>query len=109
MADATPPPLRGPETALATYLKAGATVFPALLIWLFANAFLLPKLQALWREANLGGSRAQWIMDASSCLAHSMQFVFGVVFLLLIVLELWVRAWPHYRRAAVSVVAVLFH
>ena len=109
MAEQVPPPLPIAESAFATYLKAFGTIFPALFIWFFSNAFLLPKLKWLWQHTNLTGSNAQWLMDASSFLAHSMQFVFGAIVLLLIILELCVSPWPRYRPAIVSVVAVLFH
>ena len=92
MANQVPPPLPTSETALATYLKAFATTCPALLIWLFANDFLLPKLQWLWQHTNLTGSRAQWLLDASDFFAHSVPFAFPGVIALLIVLELCVRS-----------------
>lgn len=109
MADQIPPPLPNAETALATYLKAFGTIFPALFIWFFSNAFLLPKLQWLWQHTNLTGSKAQWFMDASNFLANNMQFVFEAAVPVLIALELCVAAWPRYRRAVVSVIVVLFH
>ena len=104
-----PPPLPSAETALATYLKAAGTIVPALFVWLFSNAFLLPKLEWLWQQTNLTGSKAQSIMDASYFLAHGMQFVFGVVVILLVLLELRAGTWPRYRRTVISIVAVLFH
>ena len=109
MANPVPPPLPNIESALATYLKAFGTIFPALFIWFFSNLFMLPKLEWLWEHTNLTGSKAQWLMDVSNFLAHSMQFIFGAVVLLLIVLELCVSVWPRYRRTVVSVIAVLFH
>jgi hypothetical protein len=47
MSDQVPPPLPRVETMLVTYLMAFATTGPALLIWLFADAFLLPRLERL--------------------------------------------------------------
>ncbi len=109
MTDSVPPPLPTSETALATYLKAVATIIPALIIWLFSNSFLLPKLQWLWHHTNLAGTKVQWLMDVSNFLAHGMQFVFSGIILLLVVLELCVHGWPRYRRTVISIVTVLFH
>ena len=109
MADPVSPPLPTAETALVTYLKAFATIFPALFIWFFSNSFLLPRLQWLWQHTNLTGSKMQWLMDASNFLAHGMQFGFSGIILLLVALELCVSAWPRNRRVVVSIVTILFH
>jgi len=106
MASQIPPLL---ESARVTYLKAIGTILPALCIWIFANIFLLPKLQWLWERTNLTGSKAQWLMDVSYFLSNNIRVVFGFVALLLVVLELRVRAWPKYRRTVVSVLVVVIH
>lgn len=105
----SPPPLPTVEPAWATYLKAFATIFPALVIWFFANSFLLPKLEQLWNEANLGSSNARWLIDVSRFLANSTKFVFFPVVLVMIAVELTVPAWARYRRVVIAVFTVAFH
>jgi len=48
-------------------------------------------------------------MDASYFLGHYVGFIIGVVVLVFVLLELFVRSWPRYRRLFVSLVAVAFH
>jgi hypothetical protein len=61
--DQGPPPLPSTEPAWITYLQAAGTIFPALVVWFFSNAWLLPKLEWLWQHTNLPGSKVQWLLD----------------------------------------------
>ena len=104
-----PPKLPSPERALPVYLQAVATILPACFIWFFANIFLVPKLQYIWKIVGLTQSTAQWMMDSSYFFAQHMQYLFGAVFAVFLVLESRYPAWPRYRRTAVATVTVLFH
>ena len=109
MTPPVPPPLPRIESAVATYLKALGTLFPTLLVWIFARSFMLPKLEWLWTETNLGGSQLQWLIGVADLLTRNMQFIIGAVGLLFIGLEVWSEGWPRFRSAVVSVFTVLVH
>lgn len=107
--DHGPPPLPSAEPVWMTYLQAAGTILPALVVWFFSNAWLLPKLEWLWQHTNLPGSKAQWLLEASRFFAHSAGSVIGGVFILLVLVERCFPAWPRYRRGVVAVFTVFFH
>jgi hypothetical protein len=86
-----------------------AITFPALVIWNFADIFLLPKLEQLWRDTNLLTSKAVWILETSHLLIHTTKWLLVPGLLLLVILELCVSSWPRYRRVVVTFIAVSFH
>lgn len=104
-----PPPLPNAEPLWATYLKAFGTLFPACFILNFSNAFMIPKLEQLWRDTNLGGSKVQWLLDAALILTRNLQPVIGVALLVVIILELSFKSWPRYHRAVIAVLTIFFH
>jgi hypothetical protein len=109
MNDQAPPPLPDPNSAFRTYLRAGATLIPTVLIWLFAGTVLVPKLEQLWRDTGLTGSRAQWLMDVSDVFHNNFYFIVTGLLAVLLLVEFRWAAWPRYRRGAVTAVVVLFH
>jgi type II secretory pathway component PulF len=105
----TPPPLPDPNSAFRTYLRAIALLIPTVVVWLFANTFLLPKLEYIWQLAGLTGSKAEWLMDASYAFKqHFRTIALGVVVVLLLLEFRW-RAWPRYRRTVVACATLFFH
>jgi len=109
MTTQTLPKLPSYERGLTVYFQAVATIVPTLFIWVFANVFLVPKLQYIWELVGLTHSKAQWFMDESFFLMHHIQVIFGAVVLVIVILELRYRAWPRYRRAVITTLTVLIH
>ena len=91
------------------YLRSALWLTPAFFIWLFANAFLLPKLKQGWALAGLQGSKAQMLMDVSSALQGQFEFAFFGLVAVLVLLEFFWTRWPRYRRVVVSGIALLIH
>jgi hypothetical protein len=109
MNDEAPPRLPDPNSALRVYLRAVGLLLPTIFIWLFAIAFLIPKLQQIWQLAGLAGSKVQWLMDASYTLKHGFHFIFAGVVLLFLLFESRWDAWPRYRRIVVACVTLFIH
>lgn len=94
---------------MRTYLRAGVMLSPSIFFWLFASVFLVPKLEQIWLEAGLSGSRVQWLMDASNFPRQYFYYIVpGGVLALLLVESYW-TAWPRYRRVVVACVTLFFH
>ncbi|MGC3991448.1 MAG: hypothetical protein QM796_17540 [Chthoniobacteraceae bacterium] len=84
-------------------------VLPSIFFWGFASIFLVPKIQQIWQEAGLSGSKAQWLINLSDAFHHHFYFVAGGIILLLFLVERWWPRWPLYRRMVVTIAIVLFH
>jgi hypothetical protein len=104
-----PPPLLYPNSALRTYLRAGALLIPTISFWLFAMIFLVPKLEQIWQLAGLDGSKAQWLMDVSYELNQHFYFIFAGVIVVLLLFELHWVAWPRYRQTVVACATLFLH
>jgi hypothetical protein len=77
--------------------------------WSFAFIVLLPKLETLWRDAGLSGSRAQWLMNAARGFYDNFYYIlYGVVFLVM-VLELRVKSWRRHRRLFLFIITFLLN
>lgn len=109
MSSPTPPPLPDRNSALRTYLRAGATLIPTVCFWLFARTVLVPKLEKLWQDAGLTGSRAQWLISISDAFQQNFYFIFLGITLPLLLAEFQWPQWPRYRRGAVAGLVVFFH
>lgn len=105
MSLAVPPPLPimkpGAEPAWRTYLGAGAFLVPALLVWVFANLVMLPRVEKIWEMAGLSDSRAQWLIDLSRGLSNNLNFVAMGVGAVFVFLELRWSRWPRYRSGTI--------
>jgi len=80
-----------------------------MMVWRFANVFLLPKLEQIWQVAGLNGSQVQWLLDSSRFLQNYGQIVFIAFVLIFVFLETRWPAWPRYRRTVVACVTLFFH
>lgn len=109
MTNHTPPPLPDANSAVRTYLRAVASLIPAILVWIFANSFILPKLNQVWELAGLTGSKAQVVMDTSYALQKHFSFVFAGGVIVCLVLEVRWAAWPRHRRIVVACVALFLN
>lgn len=109
MSSHTPPPLPDPDGAFRTYVRAVALLIPTIFVWLFATTFLVPKLEQLWKDAGLTGSKAQWFMNATYALKQNFTFVLAGVVVVLLLLEFRWAAWPRYRRVVVASASLFFH
>jgi type II secretory pathway component PulF len=84
-------------------------VIPTLFFWLFADTFLVPKLEQLWRDTGLTGSKAQWLIGVSDVFHHNFYFILiGLLGLLFLVEFRW-SSWTQYRRAVIAGLVLLFH
>lgn len=109
MSRQSPPPLQDSNAAFRTYLRAVALLIPTTLVWLFATLFLVPKVEQIWHLAGLTGSKVQWLMDASTILKESFNFVVAGAVLIVLLLEFRWPAWPRYRRAVVGCFTLFCH
>jgi len=94
------------EPRWATYLKTGVFLSPALLLWVFASLFLIPKVQKLCQEA---GMQIFGIMKVSLFMEqHATLLLLGFV-VLMVLLEWRSSAWPRYRKMTMGVGAFLLN
>jgi len=104
---ALPPTFPHRPRGLGVYVRTGVWLLPALVVWFFAHTILLPKLEQLWQDTGLTGSKAQWLMDISHGFHDHFYYVFAGASVLLVILEFRWRAWPRYRRAVMAVATFL--
>ena len=104
-----PPPLPSSEPAWRTYVRAGVFLAPAFVSWVFASLFLQARLEMIWDQAGLVGSRAQWLMSSSDFFHQHFWLVFGLMVIVLAVLEFRVRTWHRYRRKVVFSVTMILN
>jgi hypothetical protein len=95
----TPPSNR--EPGWATYLKAAASLVPAVFLWAVSVVFVMPKLKQICGEA--GGLALPAIIRIMIGLAEHGIIIAGAIILILILLEWRSSKWPRYRRAAVGI------
>lgn len=89
------------EPRWATYLKAGAFLLPAVLLWAMSVVFIVPKLKQICLHAG-GVPLPSFVSGMLSLTQHGLWIVLGVV-ILLAGLEWRSIAWPRYRRATIGV------
>jgi type II secretory pathway component PulF len=92
------------EPAWATYLKYGAFVFPAILLWLFIAFFVFPKFNEVVSQSGIrmpGIFQMGW--NLALFLTHYMFIICCAVVLALGLLEWRFKDWRCYRRAAFGV------
>ncbi len=95
------------EPGWATYLKAAASLVPAVFLWAISVVFVMPKLKQICGEA--GGLALPAIIRIMIGLTEHGIIIAGTIILLLVLLEWRSRKWPRYRRAAVGVGAFLLN
>jgi hypothetical protein len=84
-----------------TYLKAGAFLLPAVLLWTLSVIFIVPKLQQICRDAG-GVPLPTMLQGMFSASEYAMWIVLGII-ASIGALEWRSTAWPRYRRAVVGV------
>jgi hypothetical protein len=98
------------EPAWATYLKSGAFVLPATILWLFVVIFVFPKFNEVVSQSGVwmpGFLRMAW--DLVLFLTHYMLPIGGALIIALVLLEWRSAKWPHYRRAAFGIGAFVLN
>jgi len=102
----TPNALLPIEPRWATYLKTGVFLSPAILLWVFASLFLIPRVQKLCQEAGL---QIYGIVNVSLFMEqHATLLLLGFV-ALMILLEWRSSKWPRYRKVAMGAGAFLLN
>ena len=89
------------EPRWATYLKAGAFLAPAVILWAMSVVFVIPKLQQISLHA--GGHPLPVVVQLMVGLTHYGLWIALGIGLVLFLLEWRSQHWPRYRRAAVGV------
>ena len=80
----------------ATYLKAGAFLLPALLLWALTAVFIVPKLEQICADA--GGRPLPGFLQTMLMLTdHGVLFLMGVAGLVAL-LEWFSSGWVRYRK-----------
>ncbi len=102
------------EPGWATYLKATASLVPAVFLWAISVMFVMPKLQQICSSAAGVGDASFWKVTHFNFGIMSLFQAYGIliagaIILLLILLEWRSRNWPRYRRAAVGIGAFLLN
>src|SRR5712692_9163749 len=96
------------EAGWATYLKAAASLVPAVFLWAISVMFVMPKLQQICSSAAGVGDASFWKVTHLNfgimALFHDYGiFIAGAIILMLILLEWCSSKWPRYRRTAVGI------
>jgi hypothetical protein len=102
------------EPAWATYLKATASLVPAVFLWAISVVFVMPKLKQICGSAVGVGDASFWKathfnFGIMSLFQEYGIFIAGAIILMLILLEWRSSKWPRYRRAAVGAGALLLN
>jgi hypothetical protein len=102
------------EPGWATYLKATASLVPAVFLWALSVVFVMPKLQQICSSAVGAGDASFWKVTHFNfgimSLFHDYGiFIAGTIILMLILLEWRSSKWPRYRRTAVGLGAFLLN
>jgi len=102
------------EAGWATYLKATASLVPAVFLWAISIVFVMPKLKQICSSAVGVGDASFWKVThlnfgIMSLFHDDGIFIAGAIILMLILLEWRSSKWPRYRRAAVGIVALLLN
>jgi hypothetical protein len=87
------------EPRWATYTRAAVFLIPAVALWTFAVMFLMPKLQAIGREA---GISLPWPYAVATFFAEHWPVVLLVVMVPLALMEWRWRGWPTFRRISLG-------
>ena len=91
----------------ATYLKAGAFLLPALLLWALTAVFIVPKLQQICADA--GGQPLPGFLQTMLMLTdHGVLFLMGVAGLVAL-LECFSTGWVRYRRIVTGLAVFLLN
>ena len=105
----TPPPLPDANSAIRTYARAVALLIPTMGVWSFAVAFLFPKVEYIWQDAGLTGSKVQWLMNALYAFGQSFYLLIAGAIVFFLVVEFRWAAWPRYRRTLVACITLFIH
>ena len=102
------------EPGWATYLKAAASLVPAVFLWAVSVVFVMPKLKQICSSAVGVGDASFWKVTHFNFGIMSLFqdygiFIAGATILLLILLEWRSSKWPRYRRTAVGLGAFLLN
>ena len=87
------------------YVKAGAFLFPGLLMWWFSTVFLFPKLQQIWADTGFAEPVFQQLLSGSNALMSHGLWIAAIGILLLGLLEWRSRGWPRYRGMSLGILA----
>ena len=99
-------PLPASEPRWATYVKTLGWVFPATLVWMASNVFVLPKLREICSVANTVGPKPiLFILALSDLLKYHLPLVLVVAGLVLTALEWRARGWARRRRLVLGATA----
>lgn len=99
-----------PEPAWATYLKSGAFVLPATILWLLISVFVFPKFNEVLTKSGLQlpGFLSSWM--GLILFLRQYLIVIGAGFMVAVALLEWrSHKWPRYRRATFGVGAFLLN
>ena len=102
------------EAGWATYLKAAASLVPAVFLWAISVVFVMPKLKQICSSAVGVGDASFWKVTRFNfgimSLFHDYGIIVaGAIILMLILLEWRSSTWPRYRRTAVGLGAFLLN
>jgi hypothetical protein len=89
------------EPRWATYLRAGAFLLPAILLWGLSVVFIVPKLEQICAQA--GGMPLPSFVNGMVAVTEQSRWIVLAIVLLLSCLEWRSAAWPRYRRVTVGV------
>jgi hypothetical protein len=108
MNNENPPPLPQPsqETARATYGYSIALLIPMMVFFVFAFLVLMPKLNHVWKDADLNVPAMQHMMNALQVFFGGGRWVFGATVMLLVLLESTAAWWPRLRKRVVMAATI---
>jgi heme/copper-type cytochrome/quinol oxidase subunit 3 len=104
------------EPAWKTYLKVVAGLIPTFLFWVFSLMVVFPKIESLWGKAGFGSDGQQAptaalraVIGISRFAFLNFYFIVAAIVAGFVILELWVKPWPRFRKPACTVAAVLLN
>ena len=91
------------EPRWQTYLKAMSFALPAVVTWGFVCLFIFPAIKDFCAGAHLELSKVGWLWNFPIFLLGFGRSICIVLFLILVLQELFVRGWARQRRVMVSI------
>ncbi len=99
-----------PQPAWKSYLAAVSFMAPALFFWAVVSVFVFPKVQQMWRDANIPTSDASWwLMGWLQFGVHNSKLIIGLILVALIAFEFSWQGWARLRRAALALAVFLLN
>ncbi len=94
------------ESAGQTYGYAIGILMPTVILFIFSNLIIMPKLGQIWRDAGISTSAAWWLFESVCFFFDHGRWIICAVVILLLLLERYASWWPRRRKLIVLALTI---